>query len=244
MSFGTRNGKIGMVERAGIEPADRQTPDVTVGTDRRAPLLLANRICRSTSAVVALLSGVLRCTQTYSVVVERRSRFTSALSVQNGRAACPCVGRFVFYTLPPTALESSATGRGSASASRSSGLTQSRRAMRSTNASLGSNPRSISDSCCCLSPMSRATCCCESSLSRRILRRLRPTSFSTMPSCGVVVPWAGFVRIEPHLHRHIDQNETPNRASTRGIPPGSCAHCGPAGTSTSGKPEWGDERAW
>jgi hypothetical protein len=57
-----------MVERAGIEPADRQTPDVTVGTNRRAPLLPANRICRSISAVVALAQGVLESRRVHTAV--------------------------------------------------------------------------------------------------------------------------------------------------------------------------------
>jgi hypothetical protein len=74
---GHRNGRIGVVERAGIEPADRQTPDVTVGTNRRAPLLSFNRNFRSTKpTLVARGSGVLRCRQTYSANVERRTRFT------------------------------------------------------------------------------------------------------------------------------------------------------------------------
>lgn len=175
------NGRV--VERNGIEPIVGLRPDRSDGTNR-APRV--NRNCRSIDPMVGRGSGVLRCTQTYSGNVERRSSINLALWVQNARAATTA-GRFVLVpyivtTSSRTAREPAAVRAGSRS--KSSTLTPSTRAKRSSSSERGRSPRSIADNSCWRMRTKRETWVWVRSRSRRSLRTLWPTcsSMTSLPS--------------------------------------------------------------
>lgn len=190
MRCGVKRGKIG-VEGRGVEPLTRPAPETASDTTRpplhgREGSSLDSRPFPSTDYTRLACGGGRARIDTKPL----SSRQTDTINLREwfSRTAVQLVpaGRFRFLAHQidtPASIPAVIILSDDGLHSSAFGWTPSARARRSTRASFGCSPRSIADNSCWRMPANRATCAWVRSLSRRSLRRLRPTSSSTMPSC-------------------------------------------------------------